>query len=229
MHSVWKSVRLICGALGLVLGGVGTTATFAAGAVDATDAATQRCADYLFVGGMDNAAGVPCHVAGSTAIYTDRAAFLAALAAGRIENAFDDVVAGASGGLNYSKNRVDYLIYTQFFSDGALYNGPGFVSTDRVGDSIVIYLSGDPVTAIGGNFWPNDFFLAPAEGSIDVLLDDGTVESIKSAVPDSFRGFISATPIGRLTIDAPAVAPVPPGESPDRWPALDNLVIGNGR
>jgi hypothetical protein len=196
----------------------------------AQSAALQACADFLFADGAEGrSSGNVCRVSGATAIFTDRAAFLAALAARQTQNAFDDVAAGASGGLNYVDNGFEYLIYTQFFSDGALYNGPGFVSTERVGDNIVVYFSGNPVTAVGGNFWPSDFFLRPTNGSIDLFLDDGTRETIESSGPDDFRGFITALPVGRLTIDAPDIAKPPDGTSPDRWPTLDNLVIGTGR
>ena len=167
--------------------------------------------------------------AAGTQIFTDRTAFLAALAAGRAENAFDDVAAGASGGLNYAANGFEYLIYTQFGADGAIYNGPGFISTDRVGDHMVVYLSGNPVTAIGGNFWPVDFASRPTDGSIDLFLSDGTQETIESTGPDDFRGFITTDPIFTLTIDAPDIVSPPPGKSPDRWPALDNLIIGNAQ
>lgn len=164
-----------------------------------------------------------------TQIFTDRTAFLTALAAGRAENAFDDVVAGAAGGLNYAANGFEYLIYTQAGADGAIYNGPGFISTDRVGDHIVVFLSGNPVTAIGGNFWPVDFASRPTEGSIDLILSDGTQETIQSTGPDDFRGFITTDPIFALTIDAPDIVLPPPGKSPDRWPALDNLIIGSAK
>jgi hypothetical protein len=166
----------------------------------------------------------------STQVFTDRTAFLAALAAGRAENAFDDVGAGAAGGLNYATNGFEYLIYTQFGADGAIYNGPGFISTDRVGDRIVVYFfSGNPVTAIGANFWPVDFRSRPTDGSIDLLLNDGTQETIRSAAPEVFRGFITTAPIFSLTIDAPDIVSPPPGTSPDRWPALDNLIIGSAK
>jgi hypothetical protein len=197
----------------------------------AEPAALQACADFVFRAGMEaSAVAAPCRVAGDTAVFADRDAFLAALAQGRVENAFDDVVAGASGGLRYTQGRIEYVIYTQFFADGPLYNGDGFVSTERVGDSIVVTQLGTPVTAIGGEFHATDFFLAPIDGDITLELDDGTFETIKSAGAGAFRGFISIAPIGRLTISAAAAAESLDGaSSPDRWPALDNLVIGDGR
>ena len=180
-----------------------------------------------------NAAGSPrlrTHAAAGTQIFSDRATFLAALAAGYSENTFDDVVAGAAGGLNYAVNGFAYLIYTQFGADGAIYNGPGFVSTDRVGDQIVVSFSGgNPITAIGGNFWPVDFASHPADGSIVLQLSDGTLETIDAAGPQDFRGFITTDPVFSLTVDAPDIENPPPGKSPDRWPALDNLVVGNAQ
>ena len=197
----------------------------------AAPAALQACADFVFRAGMETSnLAAPCRVAGNTAVFADRAAFLAALANGHVENAFDDVAAGTSGGLRYTQGRIEYVVYTQFFADGPLYNGPGFISTERVGDSIVVTQLGIGVTAIGGEFHATDFFLAPIDADIALELDDGTLETITSAGAGTFRGFISDAPIGRLTISASAAAESLDGTaSSDRWPALDNLVIGDGQ
>lgn len=194
----------------------------------AGNAALQACADQLFANGLDDATNGACGN-GSAGVYTDRAAFIAALAPGYIKNGFDDVAHGASGGLNYAEAGFEYLVYTQFGASGALYNGAGFVSTDRVSDKIVIYFfGGAPVTAIGGNVWSSDFSLRPTAGTITLRLDNGTTETLSSNGPDDFRGFIADAPIFSLTIDAPDATSPPPGASPDRWPTLDELIIGNG-
>jgi len=69
----------------------------------------------------------------------------------------------------------------------------------------------------GGNFWPSDFSL-PVGGSVELFLADSTCETIVSGGPGAFRGFITPRSIGFLIIDAP-----------DRWPTLDNLIVGSAR
>lgn len=176
-----------------------------------------------------SAQGSPGSPTGTTQVFTDRDAFVAALADGYIENKFAELGHGATGGLRYSDHGIEYLIYTQFQALGALYNDRNAVSTDRATDSIVIsFNSGDPVTAIGGNFWSTDFAQRPAAGTITVTLSDGTTETIDSTGPTDFVGFISPTPIFGLTIDAPEITDPAPGTSPDRWPTMARLTIGNG-
>jgi len=70
--------------------------------------------------------------------------------------------------------------------------------------------------------------LHPIDGTINLSLDDGTQETILTGGPNAFRGFITQTPIFNLRIDAPDGASAP-GASPDRWPAMDNLILGNGQ
>ena len=197
----------------------------------AAASALQTCVDVVFRAGMESTGtSAPCRVAGSTVVFTDRALFLAALANGHVENAYDDVVAGTSGGLRYVQSRFEYLLYTQFFADGPLYNGLGFVSTERVGDSVVVTQLGIPATAIGADFWTTGFLLQPADGAIGLQLDDGTFESIDAPGSGTFRGFITTAPILSLTVSVSAAAAGLTGAgSPDRWPALDNLVVGNGK
>ena len=169
------------------------------------------------------------HGTGTTQIFTDRAAFIAALADDRTENKFNDVSHGSSGGLRYLDRGFEYLIFTQFGAESALYNDRNAVSTDRATDELVLTLTNDtPVTAIGGDFWATDFAQRPIEGTITVTLSDGTTETFDSTGTGNFVGFIAPAPIFGLTVDAPDVANAPPGSSPDRWPTMTNLIIGNG-
>jgi hypothetical protein len=166
---------------------------------------------------------------GATQVFTDRAAFIAALADGHIENKFNDLSHGASGGLRYSDHGFEYLLFTQFAARSALYNDRGSVSADRATDAIVIsFTGGNSVTAIGGNFWSTDFAQNPTAGTITVSLSDGTSETIDSTGPTDFLGFIASAPIFSLTIDAPDITDPAPGTSPDRWPTMTRLIIGNG-
>jgi hypothetical protein len=190
------------------------------------------CADQVFHDNLDGDAGHGCvQGSGAVQVYTDRAAFLAALAPGYIDNTFDDVTPGMSGALQYAKAGYEYTVFTQLNRRGGLYNGPGFISTDRVSDAVTLYfLSGNPVHALGADLWPSDFSLRPVAGTIeiDIWLEDGTIETVTPAGPGNFSGFVSAnSPIVMVVIDAPDLQSVPAGESPDRWSTLDNLVIGD--
>ncbi|HKE47799.1 MAG TPA: hypothetical protein VKB52_07015 [Rhodanobacteraceae bacterium] len=166
---------------------------------------------------------------GTTQVFTDRAAFMAALDGARFENKFTDVSPGASGGLRYAQSGFEYLVFTQFQASSALYNGRNSVSTDRATDEVVLTLTSDtPVNAIGGNFWSTDFAQRPVAGTITVTLSDGTIEAIDSTGPSNFIGFIAPEPIFGVTVDAPDNADAPPGTSGDRWPTMTNVVVGNG-
>jgi hypothetical protein len=175
------------------------------------------------------AAAASASPSGTTQVFTDRAAFVAALADVRSENKFNDVAPGSSGGLRYSRNGFEYLIFTQFGARSALYNGVNSISTDRATDEVVLTFTNDaPVTAIGANFWSTDFAQRPISGIVTVTLSDGTTETIDSTGPSGFIGFIAPAPIFGFTVDAPDIADAPPGTSPDRWPTMTNLIIGSG-
>lgn len=206
-----------------------TTRSGAAGALGSARPAAARpaAADPVFADAFDRR--------GSTVtVYTDRAAFLAALAPGRIELSFDEVLPGHSPPLHYSDGGFNLYLFTPPGTHHGLYNGPGFVSTDQVDEPLMVWTTLDdrPVGAIGGNVWPSDFSLRPTDGivGIDVILQDGTVGAtaiIDAADPDSFRGFVShGEPIAYLLIEAPDLVEPPVGTTPDRWPTLDNLIVG---
>ncbi|MEP7043740.1 MAG: hypothetical protein ABI843_11800, partial [Dokdonella sp.] len=128
-----------------------------------TTRSSLACTDTVFQNGLDNAARGVCGNDAVT-VYTDRAAFLAALAPGYIENTFTDVAAGTGGALDYADGGFQYTVFTEIFgAGGGLYNGQGYISTDRVTDQIWVSTTLDdaPITAIGGNFWSSDFHLLP--------------------------------------------------------------------
>lgn len=196
-------------------------------------AAVPALPDRVFASGLDAA---PAGAA--ITVYTDRAAFLAALAPGYAEHDFSEIAPGPGQPIHYTDGSAgyDYFIFTGIFAHYTLYNGAGFVSTDRLGDPVSVLTSIDdpPITAIGGNVWPSDFSLLPTGGSIviTVLMQDGSTgatETIASTGPDDFRGFLSAggAPIAGVFVNAVQIDPPVPGESPDRWPTLDNLIVGS--
>jgi hypothetical protein len=187
--------------------------------------------DRLFASGLDATGG-----GDPVTVYTDRAAFLAAVAPGYAEHDFSEIAPGTSQPITYTdgSDAWHYTIFTGVFATHPLYNGPGYISTDRVDDPISVATSifDPPFTAIGANVWPSDFSLQPATGQVvvTVLMQDGTIgatETVDTTGPDDFRGFVANAPIAGIFVDAPEIDPPVPGESQDRWATLDNLVIGS--
>ncbi|HEY6942068.1 hypothetical protein [Dokdonella sp.] len=187
--------------------------------------------DRVFASGSDSVRG-----GSPVTVYTDRAAFLAALAPGYAGHDFSEIAPGTAQPIQYTdgSDGWHYVIFTGVFATHPLYNGDGFISTDRVDDpiSVATSISDPPFSAIGANVWPSDFSLQPTSGQvvITVLMQDGTIgatETVDTSGPDDFRGFVATAPIAALFVDAPEIDPPVPGESQDRWATLDNLVIGS--
>jgi hypothetical protein len=187
--------------------------------------------DRVFASGVDAIRG-----GDPVTVYTDRAAFLAALAPGYAEHDFSEIEPGTSQPITYTDgaDAWHYTIFTGIFPTHPLYNGPGFISTDRVDDpvSVTTTIFDPPFTAIGANVWPSDFSQQPTTGQVvlTVIMQDGTTgatETVDTTGPDDFRGFVANAPIAGVFIDAPEIDPPVPGESQDRWATLDNLVIGS--
>ncbi len=165
--------------------------------------------DLIFQNGFESSGGTP-------GTYTDRATFLQNTQPGFFENAFVDAVSGASPPLNYSSGGFAYTVSA---NPGQLFNAPGLISTDQAAASIVVTFTGNPVTAIGGNFWATDINVNPTGTTVTLTLSDGTVETFTSTGPTDFRGFVTLVPITSISIDAPDVpSPI--------WPTMDNLITG---
>jgi hypothetical protein len=197
----------------------------------AADTVPAGLLDRVFANGVDVARG-----GDPVTVYTDRAAFLAALAPGYAEHDFSEVAEGTSQPITYTDGAGawHYTIFTGVFATHPLYNGPGYISTDRVDDPVSVATSifDPPFNAIGANVWPSDFSLQPTTGQVvvTILLQDGTTgatETVDTTGPDDFRGFIANQPIAAMFVDAPEIDPPVPGESQDRWATLDNLVVGS--
>jgi hypothetical protein len=187
--------------------------------------------DRVFANGVDVVRG-----GDPVTVYTDRDAFIAALAAGPAEHDFSEIAQGTSQPIVYTDgaDAWHYVIFTGVFATHPLYNGPGFISTDRVDDPVSVATSifDPPFNAIGANVWPSDFSLQPTTGEVvvTILLQDGSIgatETVDTTGPGDFRGFIANQPIAAMFVDAPEIDPPVAGESPDRWSTLDNLVVGS--
>ncbi|HEY0180689.1 MAG TPA: hypothetical protein VGC30_13805 [Dokdonella sp.] len=213
----------------------------------------RSAADRVFADGVD---GAPAG-SGPVTRYDDRAAFLAAVADGYAGHDFAEIAPGPSGLLTY-EDGVDYdiddpyadppltepapywyQIFTGLFPSNPLYDGDGFLSTDRIGDpiSVLTRIGEPPITAIGATIWTSDFGLQPVAGTLTVMLimQDGNVDPVTFEVDATagaaFVGFVApiGQPIAGILVYADALDAPVPGESPDRWPTLDDLVVGSAR
>lgn len=185
---------------------------------------TAPCpSDRIFANGFDDASNGSCGSSGP-AVYTDRAAFVAAIGAGFYEEPFTGVPTGpVNSPLTFSQGGYSYSIYTQAGAVSGLYPDPGIISTNNSADQIVVTFT-TPVNAVGGNFWATNVSVAPTGTPIVVTLSDGTVETVTVTAANTFRGFTTSAPITSLTIDAPEATP---GVAPFYWATLDNLIVGS--
>jgi hypothetical protein len=171
---------------------------------------TVSATDVIFADGFESGGG------SGPATFDNRTDFLAATAAGYFENPFDDAVPGASPDLTYTQGGWSYTISAP---PGGLFNDTGLISTNFAADAIIVTFTGDPVTAVGGNFWASDISVLPTGTDVVITLSDGTTEQFTSTGPSDFRGFTTAAPITSITIDAP-------DDLTNAWSTMDNLIVG---
>ncbi len=173
--------------------------------------------DGIFTHDFECASGIDgCSTGGEPGVYSDRAAFLAQVTGGHHEEDFAGVPVGEAGpSLDFSGNGFAWTVSAPL----ELYNAPGVVSHNNSGDVLTITFTGDPVTAVGGNWWATDKGFGATGSQIVLTLSDGTVETYSPTGPAGFRGFVTELPIASLTIDAPSV-PVA------QWAAIDNVIVG---
>jgi hypothetical protein len=172
---------------------------------------TVSATDVIFADGFESGGG------SGPATFDNRTDFLAATAAGYFENPFDDVVPGLSPALSYTQDGWAYTVDST--TPDNLFNDTGLISTNFAADAIIVTFTGDPVTAVGGNFWASDISVLPTGTDVVITLSDGTTEQFTSTGPSDFRGFTTAAPITSITIDAP-------DDLTNAWSTMDNLIVG---
>lgn len=208
--------------------------------------------DHLFASGLEAAPAVD-----TVTVYTNRATFLAAVADGYAAHDFSEVQPGIgqmlfyNDGIDYDLDNPNadppltepspywYVVFSGLYPSNPLYNGAGYISTDRLGDpvSVLTDIYHPPITAIGANVWTSDFALQSAGGSltVTVIMQDSNVDPmnipVDATTPETFVGVIASIghPIAGILVHADQIAAPEPGESPDRWPTVDNLVIGSAK
>jgi hypothetical protein len=150
-------------------------------------------------------------------IFTSSATFLPNVESGAYLNTFStggNDGAAAIPSLAFSGSGFAYTVTADA---SGLYADTFTVGNWAAIDPVVFTFTGNPVTAIGGNF-----FLSDISGSIQndaqvtIQLSDGTSETFTANSTDAYRGFISTGPaITSMTL--PAVT---------RFHNVDNLTVG---
>jgi len=193
-------------------------------------------ADRVFANGFDDSGNGLC--GGALRTYDDADAFLAEVAPGAHRNAFTGLRSGyVHGPLAFGDGGFTYTVIgapAGFFGNLFLFAGAGMLAPMGPGEdsSLTITFAGAPVTALGGNFWGQSFFVSASieenlqlPTPIVLTLDDGTVETFTATSQRDFRGFVATRPIRSLTVTAPV--PLPDGDH--AWGVFDNLVVGRAR
>lgn len=151
--------------------------------------------------------------------FTDQTAFIDAINPGFYQESFDGVVGGAVTSLDFTDGTYSYTITAFGGGSNELFNDPGLISTDSALDALLVSFTGAPVFAVGGIFYAGDINFAPTGTSIVLTLDDGTEETLDPTAVDTFAGFVSASPILSIAIEAPD------GAAPF-WPTIEDLIVG---
>jgi hypothetical protein len=164
----------------------------------------------------------------ATAVYTDRAVFLAAVG-GVITERFDGLPASGSllgGTRSFSVAGISVVASTwsELYTAGRVPEAGSapdiWLSTEEPEHVIDFDFSGDAVYAVGGYFFTSDNSGVETEGSVEVMTNDLTAHTVTYSAATSFVGFISDEPITRVSVVA-----VQPGSGPV-WPTVNNLVFG---
>ena len=152
----------------------------------------------------------------ATTVYTSQAGFLSNVAAGAYTENFDTLGLPPLGAVTFSGGAFSYSV----FAPSDLYSNvlSGFLGAAQQNEALTISFSGGNVTAFGANFFSTDLLDAFVSTSVTLTLSDGTVETFTPAsVGDSYRGFVSTTPITSLVFSGPGLG---------AYAGLDNLTVG---
>jgi len=167
-------------------------------------------------GSNDSHSGVVVDSRDAT-IYFDAAEFVAMLDPNHYFDDFAEMDWGTISETDtYQFGPINGYSYTVFVA-GGIFSIPGAISTNSAFDPMVITFDGDPVFAVGGDFFGSDFDGLPIPAMVYVTLADGTEVLLEQ--PAVFVGFSSNEPITQLTISTTTT-------SPNVYLAFDNFYVG---
>jgi hypothetical protein len=197
------------------------------------DVTPTACAEpSIFADGFDASAGA-ASCTPSLRVYSDRNAFVRALAPAYSDEPFTGLRPGSLlSPVRFGNDAFGYSIFVRADAvDPALkiFAGSGGISPASSADALQIRFDATAARAVGGYFRAATF--DPFEtrlqttSRVQLTLDDGSVETIDAPVADGFRGFISDAPI--RSVDIRTLDLDDDGNLP--WPLLDELFVGMPR
>ncbi|MFO0892394.1 MAG: hypothetical protein U0790_25045 [Isosphaeraceae bacterium] len=141
--------------------------------------------------------------AAETIVYTDEARFLSQVLPGSYTETFTSLADGSyRSPLDFSGNGFAYTVRS--LGDFLVMDEPPIKWLSGgilAGDVIRIEFTSGNVTAIGGDFFTLDSGRNLAIPSfVQIDLSDGTRITVNDPTPDTFRGFISSTPIASILL-----------------------------
>lgn len=159
-----------------------------------------------------------CSAQAEITIYTDQAAFLAAVSAPGVDSyndlsyqAYPDTLYREAGAYRYQAYSESGLFGTGTPSDG-------WLSNNHTRAPIVFSNFSGGVNAFGGNFFASDIMgdYLPG-GSVVLTAIDGSAltYTVIGATTDSFLGFISSTPLTSVVLNS----------AEEYWPTANNVVL----
>ena len=128
-------------------------------------------------------------------VYTDSASFLPLVQAGSYLNTFSSQGNGGSAGiptLSYSGLGFAYDVTAD---TSGLFADNFTIGNFAAANPVVFTFTGNPVTAIGGNFYLTDINgVLRTNADVTIQLSDGTIETFNASSTSAYRGFISTGP-----------------------------------
>jgi len=158
--------------------------------------------------------------------YTDSARFLAAIKADYYFDNFESLTPTMNPD-SLAFGPTNGYSYTASTDEGTLYVVPVIGATTALSTSIAqatlrLEFTGNPVTALGGLFFPTNLSNEPLIHLIELAFSDGSTRALSNAALTSFIGFTSSVAITSLSITAPANG----CGVTSCYPTLDDFYVG---
>jgi hypothetical protein len=151
-------------------------------------------------------------------VYTDQAAFLAAVTSAGVDTYDDLDLQSYPDTLDRSAGAYDYQVYSLNALFGVGMPGDHWLSNAVHSAPIVFSNFSGGVHAFGGNFFNTDYDGIPMDGNVVLTAIDGTALTftLEGATRSSFLGFVSSTPLSSVVLGTDG--------NPD-WATADNVVL----
>jgi hypothetical protein len=172
----------------------------------------------------------------TTTVYTDEAAYRAAISAAGADTFDDLAVARLANALTRSAGDYSYSVSADHGLYGAGENGDGWITTNYQSDALTFSNFTGGVSAIGGYFFGSDINGAYADlVQIALTFTDGegvqTIELPNWPTASTFVGFVSSDGIQSLSVQMNGF-PLPDWMTPEeaanyfQWPTANNIILG---